>query len=289
MHKRSRSPSSYRVASDSRKTSVSTHASSNVLGRQRSSKVLQKYASTRKFGRRHELQREGEHIRNTSIVAYSKRNPDEEDTVMAAQWRIMEALAQEHSIFRRLAQFVSRTLGTATCQDPTVILNHVLLGSRENAEDSRLLHMLGITHICNCATQVGNSFEGEFIYLKLSLHDTQDEELIPHFQTVTKFIKRVERLRGRVLIHCISGVSRSPALLIAYLMIDKKIPLLEAYNMVKRKRHIVQPNQAFRLQLAKYELMLFGASSVATTPDKDWNFYAWNEVKNQRELRRKGG
>lgn len=70
-------------------------------------------------------------------------------------------------------------------------------------------------------------------------------------------------------------------------MIDKKMPLLEAYNMVKRKRHIVQPNQAFRLQLAKYELMLFGASSVATTPDKDWNFYAWNEVKNQREARRK--
>ncbi|KAG2825740.1 hypothetical protein PC118_g4727 [Phytophthora cactorum] len=254
MVKRQRTPSSPRIAS----ASGSIHTSSGVLSRQRSSKVLQKYASTRKFGRRHELQREGEHIRNTSIVVYSKRNPDEEDTVMAAQWRIVEALAQEQSIFRRLAQFISRTLGTATCQDPTVIMNHVLLGSRENAEDSRLLNMLGITHICNCATQIGNSFEA-------------------------KFIKRVERLRGRVLIHCISGVSRSPALLIAYLMIDKKIPLLEAYNMVKRKRHIVQPNQAFRLQLAKYELMLFGASSVATTPDKDWNFYAWNEVKNQRK------
>ncbi|KAG6969447.1 hypothetical protein JG688_00005326 [Phytophthora aleatoria] len=279
MVKRQRTPSSPRIAS----ASGSIHTSSGVLSRQRSSKVLQKYASTRKFERRHELQREGEHIRNTSIVVYSKRNPDEEDTVMAAQWRIVEALAQEQSIFRRLAQCISRTLGTATCQDPTVIMNHVLLGSRENAEDSRLLNMLGITHICNCATQIGNSFEGEFIYLKLNLHDAQDEELIPHFQTVAKFIKRVERLRGRVLIHCISGVSRSPALLIAYLMIDKKIPLLEAYNMVKRKRHIVQPNQAFRLQLAKYELMLFGASSVATTPDKDWNFYAWNEVKNQRK------
>lgn len=224
------------------------------------------------------------------------------------QWRIVEALAQEKSVFRRLAQFISRTLGTATCQDPTVILNHVLLGSRENAEDSRLLNVLGITHICNCAQQVGNSFEGEFIYLKLNLHDAQDEELIPHFQTVTKFIKRVERLRGRVLIHCISGksyslgcpeyadgcpwlsivgASRSPALLVAYLMIDKKMSLLDAYNMVRRKRQVVQPNQAFRLQLAKYELMLFGASSVATTTDKDWNFYAWNEVKNERVLRKR--
>ncbi|KAH7462041.1 hypothetical protein PRIC1_005884 [Phytophthora ramorum] len=199
----------------------------------------------------------------------------------------MEALAREKSIVRRLATFISRTIGTATSQDPTVILDHVLLGSRENAEDSRLLYFLGITHICNCAKQVGNSFEGEFIYLKLNLHDSQDEELIPHFQTVTKFLNRVERLRGRVLIHCISGASRSPALLVAYLMIDKKIPLLDAYNMVRRKRQVVQPNQAFRLQLAKYELMLFGASSVATTTDKDWNFYAWNEVKNERGLRKR--
>ncbi|KAL4156623.1 hypothetical protein PRNP1_005652 [Phytophthora ramorum] len=199
----------------------------------------------------------------------------------------MEALAREKSIVRRLATFISRTIGTATSQDPTVILDHVLLGSRENAEDSRLLYFLGITHICNCAEQVGNSFEGEFIYLKLNLHDSQDEELIPHFQTVTKFLNRVERLRGRVLIHCISGASRSPALLVAYLMIDKKIPLLDAYNMVRRKRQVVQPNQAFRLQLAKYELMLFGASSVATTTDKDWNFYAWNEVKNERGLRKR--
>jgi predicted protein tyrosine phosphatase len=229
---------------------------------------------------------------------------------MSTQWRITEALAREKSLFRLLAAFISRTLGTATSKDPSVILNHVLLGNQENAEDSRLLYIMGITHICNCAKQIANSFEGEFVYLKLNLHDSQDEELIPHFQAVTNFIKRVERLRGRVLIHCISGLctvycyccsgsslilacgflrpgaSRSPALLIAYLMIDKKMPLLDAYNMVRRKRHVVQPNQAFRLQLAKYELMLFGASSVASTPDKDWNFYAWNEVKNERALRR---
>ncbi|KAG7383887.1 hypothetical protein PHYPSEUDO_003244 [Phytophthora pseudosyringae] len=284
MPERQRPFGSSRTASGVLSSSRTT--SPGLVNRQRSSQALKKYASTRKFGRRHELQREDEHIRNTSIVVYSKRNPDEEDTVMAAQWQIMEALAYEKSLYRRLAAFISRTLGTATCQDPTVILNHVLLGNRDNAEDSRLLKSLGVTHICNCAKQVGNGFEGEFIYLKLNLHDSQDEELIPHFQTVSKFIKRVERLRGRVLIHCISGASRSPALLIAYLMIDKKMPLLDAYNLVKRKRQVVQPNQAFRLQLAKYELMLFGASSVATTQDKDWNFYAWNEVKHEREIRR---
>ncbi|EGZ11984.1 hypothetical protein PHYSODRAFT_303805 [Phytophthora sojae] len=288
MSSRHRNQGSSRIVAGATGTSrQSSSRTTTGLTRQKSAQVLKKYASTRKFGRRHELQREDEHLHNTAIVVYSKRNPDEEDTVMSAQWRISEALAYEKSIARRLAAFINRKLGTTSCHNPTVILDHVLLGSRENAEDSQLLNFLGITHICNCAKQVGNSFEGEFIYLKLNLKDSQDEELIPHFQTVAKFIKRVERLRGRVLIHCISGASRSPALLVAYLMIDKDMSLLDAYNMVRRKRHIVQPNQGFRLQLAKYELMLHGASSVATTPDKDWNFYAWNEVKNERPVRQK--
>ncbi|RLN54442.1 hypothetical protein BBP00_00008933, partial [Phytophthora kernoviae] len=124
---------------------------------------------------------------------------------MSAQWRIIEALASEKSITRRLAAFISRVFGPTISQEPTSILDHVLLGSSENAADSGLLYLLGITHICNCAKQVENSFEGEFVYLKLNLHDSQDEELIPHFQTITKFLKRVERLRGRALIHCISG------------------------------------------------------------------------------------
>lgn len=50
------------------------------------------------------------------------------------------------------------------------------------------------------------------------------------------------------------GVSRSPALLIAYLMIDKHMPLLRAYTLVRTKRRIVRPNKTFRLQLAKFEV-----------------------------------
>ncbi|GAB9476796.1 hypothetical protein Gpo141_00013854 [Globisporangium polare] len=209
--------------------------------------TLKLYVAAKKYGRRHDLQRD-EHIKHNSLVEYSKRNPDEEDTVTEAQ-------------------------------GPSVVLGHILLGSREDASSREQLYDAGVTHICNCAKQVSNSFEGEFVYIKLNLHDSTSEELIPHFQTVATFLKHVEVLRGRALIHCISGISRSPALLIAYLMIDKRMRLLDAYNLVRRKRRSMQPNQAFRLQLAKYEMMLFGASSVAKTEDKDWNFCAWNEFK----------
>lgn len=45
---------------------------------------LKLYAAAKKYGRRHDLQRD-EHVRHNSLVEYSKRNPDEEDTVMGAQ------------------------------------------------------------------------------------------------------------------------------------------------------------------------------------------------------------
>lgn len=177
---------------------------------------------------------------------------------------------------KRVTALINSLLGSPwTPQGPSVVLGHILLGSREDASSREQLYDAGVTHICNCAKQVSNSFEGEFVYIKLNLHDSTSEELIPHFQTVATFLKHVEVLRGRALIHCISGmcsldseviqpaanyciqftgISRSPALLIAYLMIDKRMRLLDAYNLVRRKRRSMQPNQAFRLQLAKYEV-----------------------------------
>lgn len=171
-------------------------------------------------------------------------------------------------------------LGDTTGTAPTVILDHVLLGSGENAADRELLCSSGVTHICNCAVEVKNHYEGEFVYMKLHIRDAKDEELIPLFQTVTSFLRHTEEIRGRALIHCIAGTSRvclavykldadtrlealmpalgasrSPALLIAYLMIDKKLPLLKAYSLVRNQRRVVRPNQSFRLQLAKYEVL----------------------------------
>lgn len=203
-------------------------------------------------------------------------------SLSAAQWRIREAYSREKAIHKRVVSAINSLLGYPwSSHEPSVILRHVVLGSREDAAEHELLYNAGITHVVNCATQVSNYFEGEFVYVKLHLHDTATEDLIPHFQTVAKFLKRVEVLRGRALVHCISGesvrslarslgvvlrcgkegadpgsqgVSRSAALLIAYLMIDKRMRLLDAYNLVRRKRRSVQPNQGFRLQLAKYEV-----------------------------------
>jgi len=56
-----------------------------------------------------------------------------------------------------------------------------------------------------------------------------------------------------VLVHCAAGVSRSGAIVTAYVMHHKKIPFEQALAFVKSSRPIVEPNSAFKSQLKKYQ------------------------------------
>ena len=68
---------------------------------------------------------------------------------------------------------------------------------------------------------------------------------------------------GKVLLHCVAGISRSATICIAYLMKHGGFNLLEAYNYTKMKRPIIKPNCGFFRQLIQYEKVLYGAGSVS--------------------------
>lgn len=61
---------------------------------------------------------------------------------------------------------------------------------------------------------------------------------------------------SKCLVHCKMGVSRSASTVIAYAMKEYGWSLEKAYNFVKQKRNIAQPNAAFMRQLAEYEGIL---------------------------------
>jgi len=58
---------------------------------------------------------------------------------------------------------------------------------------------------------------------------------------------------GKVLVHCQAGVSRSPTLVVAYLMARYGQPLMDAFQLVKQRRPIVAPNFNFMGQLMEFE------------------------------------
>lgn len=67
---------------------------------------------------------------------------------------------------------------------------------------------------------------------------------------------RSRKNNSKCLVHCKMGVSRSASTVIAYAMKEYGWSLDKAYNFVKQKRSIAQPNAAFMRQLAEYEGIL---------------------------------
>ncbi len=95
------------------------------------------------------------------------------------------------------------------------ILPDLFLGDRCDAADHDHLKERGITHIVNCSKELSCHFPSNFEYLWLRMDDPD-----PAFGgKINEFCKYIDagRSTGKVMVHCTGGVSRSPAVILAYL------------------------------------------------------------------------
>ena len=91
----------------------------------------------------------------------------------------------------------------------------LFLGDRGDAADRQRLRKHGITHIVNCSKELPCYFESDFRYLWLRLEDP-DPRFAVKMPEFCMFIDEGRRV-GKVMVHCTGGVSRSPAVILAYL------------------------------------------------------------------------
>ncbi|XP_020651818.3 dual specificity protein phosphatase 13A [Pogona vitticeps] len=139
---------------------------------------------------------------------------------------------------------------------------NLYIGSIVIAHNEEELRKCGITHILNAAHNAWGSkgsqdFYGkEFHYHGIAAEDSVDFDLSTHFHPASQYIHKVlSTPKGKILVHCILGKSRSAALVLAYLMIYQKFPLAEAMERVLQKRAI-SPNRGFLKQLQNLDLEL---------------------------------
>lgn len=64
-------------------------------------------------------------------------------------------------------------------------------------------------------------------------------------------------IKGKILVHCQVGISRSATIVLAYLMLKQNMTLVEAIKKVKDERGIY-PNQGFLRQLINLHIKLYG-------------------------------
>ena len=94
------------------------------------------------------------------------------------------------------------------------ILPDLFLGDRGDACDRERLRRRGITHIVTCSKELPCHFPADFEYLWLRMDDP-DPSFEAKIPTFCAFID-AGRDRGQGLVHCTGGVSRSPAVILAY-------------------------------------------------------------------------
>ena len=141
-----------------------------------------------------------------------------------------------------------------------IIPNFLYISSYNATKNLELLEKNKITHIINCAADFcENVFEqdNKFIYLSFYLKDHVLENIECIFYECIKFIENVREKGGRVLVHCIQGISRSVSIVMAYIIFTKKYTYDKAFNLVQSKREISSPNFGFSIQLQNFYVRLF--------------------------------
>ena len=133
------------------------------------------------------------------------------------------------------------------------ITEKLFLGNEDTARDKAILNKLNISNILICAEGCEPFFKDEYKYKILYIDDAIDENILSWLQEAFEFIDSSEK---NIYIHCVMGISRSPSIVIAYLMYKNKMSYEEAYDFVKNKRNVINPNSGFREQLKKLEKIL---------------------------------
>jgi hypothetical protein len=90
-------------------------------------------------------------------------------------------------------------------------------------------------------------------YLCLPIDDTPLQNLDTVIDTTIKFIEEKINKNENILCHCARGLSRSPAIIMAYLMKTNRWSFIEAYNFIKDIDGTININIGFIKQLKAFE------------------------------------
>jgi protein-tyrosine phosphatase len=83
----------------------------------------------------------------------------------------------------------------------------------------------------------------------LKMLDSRDFDIN---SSVYKFLDIVNKeCTKNVLVYCDYGISRSPAVVIGYLIVKHKMSFPEAFYLVRSKKSDISPNQGFQNQLKR--------------------------------------
>ena len=133
------------------------------------------------------------------------------------------------------------------------ITDKIYLGEKAAFKDLEYFSKEKITHVLSLIDFDFSLPEGSNLVHKLiSIEDDQKSNLFKIIKECIEFIEKSEK----IFIHCMYGVSRSPSIVIAYLMWKTHCSYYDTYFFVKNRRRFIDPNDGFVEQLKLFEKLI---------------------------------
>ncbi|XP_057704097.1 dual specificity phosphatase 29-like isoform X3 [Corythoichthys intestinalis] len=141
---------------------------------------------------------------------------------------------------------------------------NVFIGDEKTALERPGLKELGVTHVLNAAEGKYNNVltgavyysDSDIQYFGVEADDKPTFDISQFFWRTTEFIREaLSHPQNKVLVHCVMGRSRSASLVLAYLMMEEGLTVVDAIEHVRHRRCVL-PNHGFLKQLRALDIAL---------------------------------
>ncbi len=134
------------------------------------------------------------------------------------------------------------------------ILENLWLGSSQSVPSPEYDTIISVMSEKEAQSYDIRNHVGKRQWHMIPVEDREEEEICQHFRNAHKLIQAALAAGKSVLVHCAHGVSRSPTIVAAYLMLEKGMRRKEAIEWIAARRPIVSPNDGFMNQLKSLEV-----------------------------------
>lgn len=179
-------------------------------------------------------------------------SPPSADTVVS----MMRSLTLDDDYFQRRALHkicTQRSPVDDFLPQASEIVPGLFVSDLYTATSPAVLQRLAITHVVSVVRKTGHRYPKPIKHLCVPIEDHHDAELLDYLDGTVNWMRAALAGGGRVLVHCVWGMSRSASVAIAYLIAVRRMSLTEAHSLARAARRVVRPNSGFLEQLKAYE------------------------------------